>query len=64
MIAMTRLRLAVAGAAVVAAASAPFAAPAQAMACHPDFQFVCSTIGLVCRTVEDNTTKAECPRLG
>lgn len=61
--AVTRLRLALAGAAVVAAASVPFAAPAQAMACHPDFQFVCTTIGLVCHTVDD-LPKAECPRLG
>ncbi len=60
---MNRLRLAVAGGALVAAASAPLAAPAQAMTCHPDFQFVCTTIGLVCKTVDD-LPKAECPRLG
>lgn len=62
---MNRLRLALAGAALVAAGTAPFAAPAQAMACHPDFQFVCTTLGIVCRTIDDiPKTNAGCPPLG
>lgn len=60
---MTRLRYALAGAAIAAAAAAPLSAPAQAMACHPDFQVVCTVIGLACRTVDD-LPKAECPQLG
>lgn len=61
MSAVTRLRSAVAAAAL-AAAVAPLA-PAQAMTCHPDFQVVCTAIGLACRTVDD-LPKTECPRLG
>lgn len=46
---MTRLRLAAAGAALVAAGTAPFATPSQAMMCNPTFQVVCTVIGTVCR---------------
>jgi hypothetical protein len=46
---MTRLRLTVAGAALVAAGTAPFAAPAQAFTCSPEVQVVCTVVGIFCR---------------
>lgn len=59
---MKKIRLALAGAALTAAVAPVTAAPAHAMACHPQFDVVCFAIGTVCRVV-DELPKAECVTL-
>lgn len=62
---MSRFRLAVAAGLVTAAAAAPFTSSASAMVCHESIRPVCSTLGLVCRTVADNPhLGVQCVQLG
>lgn len=48
---MTRLALA----AVLAAGAASFATPASAVNCGEPLTLACETVGLVCRTLEEDT---------
>lgn len=58
------LRLAVAATAL-ALVAAPFAtSPASAMICPEPAQPVCSTLGVVCRVLEDSPKIPDCPGLG
>lgn len=60
---MTKIRLALAGAALTAAVAPLTAPPAQAMVCHPDFEVICTAIRTACYVVEQ-VPKLQCIQLG
>lgn len=56
---MTKIRLALAGAVLTAAVAPTTATPAQAAACQPAFEIVCTAIRTACYVVEQ-IPQAEC----